>query len=394
MSRWPAGFIWGTGASSTQAEGAAPASDWLAFEREGRVPVSGDGNGFGTRYAEDFALFASLGLTHHRLSIEWARLEPERGRHDPAAIAHYRTVLQAAWDAGITPWVCLHHFTLPKWFSDAGGFNVESHRTHEWAAHVDFMAETFGDLAGGWKPVNETNYYPLVAAGMAGVPIDDIGFFTASSHLMSAEAAKRLKQTGKPVASVYGLATAEAHDDEPETRDAVRRHFATHWDSWIGLVRDGVLRVEGCDPVERPDLVGCYDIVGFSYYAAMGFRNGRATRHPPGAPKSQSGYAIWAEGLARVFERLRAELPDAPILVSELGIGTDDDEERASYLEATIDYAADALRAGTDLRGIFHWTGVDNYEWTNSDKVRFGIIDRDRKIKGRSATVLKQAAAS
>ena len=78
-------------------------------------------------------------------------------------------MLQAAWDAGVTPWICLHHFTLPKWFSDAGGFTVESHRTNEWARHVDFMAETFGDLAGGWKPVNETNYYPLIAMGIAGV---------------------------------------------------------------------------------------------------------------------------------------------------------------------------------------------------------------------------------
>ena len=64
---FPEVFWWGTGASSTQAEGAAPASDWYALEREGRVPPSGDGNGFGTRYAEDFALYAGHGLAHHRL---------------------------------------------------------------------------------------------------------------------------------------------------------------------------------------------------------------------------------------------------------------------------------------------------------------------------------------
>ena len=392
MGRWPEGFMWGTGASSTQAEGAAPASDWLAFEREGRVPVSGDGNGFGARYAEDFALFASLGLTHHRLSIEWARVEPEPGVHDPAAVEHYRNMLQAAWDAGVTPWICLHHFTLPKWFSDVGGFNVESHRTNEWARHVDFMAETFGDLAGGWKPVNETNYYPLVVSGMAGVQVADRDFFTEQAHLMTAEAAVRLKQTGKPVASVYGLATGEAHDDADATVEAVRSHYATHWDSWIGLFRDGVLHIGGREPVERPDLAGCYDIIGFSYYAAMGFKDGRMTRHPQGAAKSQSGYAIWPDGLGRVFDRLHLELPGTPVLVSELGIGTDDDDERAAYLEATIDIAHDAIGRGTDLRGIFHWTGVDNYEWTNSDKVRFGIIDRDRKIKGRSAQVLKNEA--
>ena len=90
---FPDSFWWGTGASSTQAEGAAPASDWLAWERAGKAPPSGDGNGFGTRYAEDFALLAAHGLNHHRLSIDWARIEPEPGRRDTAAVEHYTEVL-------------------------------------------------------------------------------------------------------------------------------------------------------------------------------------------------------------------------------------------------------------------------------------------------------------
>src|SRR5262245_16442249 len=141
--RWPNGFMWGTGASSTQCEGAAPASDWWAWERSGRAPLSGDGNGFATRYEQDFALLADLGLTHHRLAIEWARTEPEAGVHDRDAIQHYRDVLTAARAAAITPWVCLHHFTLPRWFADAGGFLNERNRTEVWRRHVDFIADTF-----------------------------------------------------------------------------------------------------------------------------------------------------------------------------------------------------------------------------------------------------------
>ena len=104
--------MWGTGASSTQCEGAASTSDWWEWERRGKAPLSGEGNGFAERFAEDFESLCRLGLTHHRLSIEWARVEPEEGRHDPEAIAHYRDVLRAASAAGVTPWVCLHHFTL------------------------------------------------------------------------------------------------------------------------------------------------------------------------------------------------------------------------------------------------------------------------------------------
>ena len=89
----PSDFWWGTAASATQAEGAAPASDWYASERAGRVPPSGEGNGFGTRFAEDFELYAQYGLTHHRLGIDWARIEPEEGRRDDLAIEHYREIL-------------------------------------------------------------------------------------------------------------------------------------------------------------------------------------------------------------------------------------------------------------------------------------------------------------
>ena len=92
-------------------------------------PDLGAGNGFATRYAEDFALLADLGLTHHRLSIDWARIEPEEGRRDEAAVQHYRAVLTAARDAGIEPWVTLHHFVLPRWVADvADSSRTEPHR--------------------------------------------------------------------------------------------------------------------------------------------------------------------------------------------------------------------------------------------------------------------------
>ena len=89
-------FIWGTNSSSTQVEGAAPQGDWFDWEAQGNAPRSGDGNGFKTRYAEDFSLYASFGLSRHRLSIDWARIEPSEGRRDGAEIEH------AAADEGAT----------------------------------------------------------------------------------------------------------------------------------------------------------------------------------------------------------------------------------------------------------------------------------------------------
>jgi beta-glucosidase len=314
--------MWGTAASSTQTEGAAPASDWWQWERDGHAPISGDGNGFAERYAADFAMLAGLGLDHHRLTIEWARIEPEQGVRDPAAVEHYRSMLTAALDSGIKPWVCLHHFTLPRWFASEGGFlNGRNLSTH-WARHVDFIAEAFGDLVAGWKPVNETNYYPLAAYRGRGWPpgVDDpVAWMTATEnmHLATADAAVRLKQTGKPVASVFGLSTVELLDDAAASmtfRDFV---YAFNWTAGCDLFREGIIRLPGREPIVRPDLAGSFDMIGFSYYSALGVRDGGLAAYPEGAPMSPLGYAIWPDGLGLVLERLHRELPGTPLLIAE-----------------------------------------------------------------------------
>jgi beta-glucosidase len=390
--RWPEGFLWGTGASSTQCEGAAPASDWWGWEQAGRVPASGSGNGFAARYDEDFALLADLGLTHHRLSLEWASLEPEEGVHDEAAADHYRAILASATSHGIAPWVCLHHFTLPQWFLDRGGFLVEANRTGAWARHVEFVAETFGPLVAGWQPVNETNYYSRAAYGGRGWPPGhhdraEVAMVEESIQLAAAEAAVRLRQTGRPVSSIFGLSAIVTQDDDPASATLAQRLFDTYWAPGLGLFRDGVLEVRGRDVVERPDLAGAFDMIGFSYYAAMGVSAGQLSIHPPDAPVSPLGYGIWADGVGVVLDRLHQLLPDTPLLVAEYGIGTDDDAVRSAYLERGLEVVHDAISRGIDVRGLFHWTAVDNYEWLHGFDVAFGIIDRDRNVRN-SARIL------
>jgi beta-glucosidase len=392
---WPDGFWWGTGASATQCEGASPASDYLRWEQAGRVPASGDGSGFTERYAEDFALYALLGLTHHRLGIDWARIEPEQGRRDPVAVAFYRDVLQAARDAGLHPWVCLLHFTVPQWFAEAGDFVVAENLT-AWADHVAFVADTFGDLVDGWQPVNEMNIYPILKFRGLGFPPghddrDEAAAVMENLHLGTAEAAVRLRDTGAPVASIFSLFPAIAQDEAPATVERVERETQLMWDPGLGLFADGVLRVPGREPVERPDLAGSFDLLGFSYYGAFGIRDGEMAVHPPGAERSPLGYGIWADGLGIVLERLHERAPETPLLVAEYGIGTGDDELRAQYLRDGLRITQEALAKGIDVRGFFCWTGVDNYEWLFGYDVKFGIIDADRNVRP-SAHVLRAEA--
>ena len=103
------------------------------------------------------------------------------------------------------------------------------------------------------------------------------------------------------------------------------------------------------------------------------------------------GYAPWSDGLGVVLQRLAETHPDRPLLVSECGIGTTDDAERQTFLRACLDEVARAIADGIDVRGFFHWTAVDNYEWLHGYDVPFGLFDRDRKAR-ESAEVLAEEA--
>ena len=364
-------FFWGTGASSNQCEGAAPASDWARWERIGRAPASGDGNGFGRLYADDFALLASYGLTHHRLSIEWARIEPRQGERDDDAIEHYRRVLNAAHDAGVKPWVCLHHFTLPGWFGDdLGGFLDEKAAGYWWPRHVDFIAETFGDLVFGWKPMNEPVAYALAGFLSGQFPpgrtdANDFRKVVRNLHNANAHAARLLRGTGAPVATIHNLSPIYAADSTPESRARASRVEEVMWHSWSAA-----------------ELLEPFDLIGFSYYSAFAVAaDGRFENYPADAKAGPMGYAPWSAGLGEVLHRLAEEHPNTPILIDECGIGTEDDEWRATYLRECLDEVDRALSDGIDLRGFFHWTAVDNYEWLHGYTVPFGLIDRDRNVR-------------
>src|SRR5439155_23629865 len=88
---------------------------------------------------------------------------------------------------------------------------------------------------------------------------------------------------------------------------------------------------------------------------------------------------------------LRRVLPGRPLLVAENGIGTADDGARAAYLQRGVEVVHDGLARGVDVRGLFHWTAVDNYEWLHGYDVVFGIFDRDRQVRP-SAQILGREA--
>ena len=196
---------WGTAAAATQCEGAAPRSDWAGWEAEGRAPASRDGNGFRTRYADDLALLADHGVRHHRLTIEWARLEPWPGRWDDDEVAHLRRVLGAARAVGVAPWACLLHGSAPGWFTDDQRGWLDDKAVLTWARHVDRVAEAVGDLVAGWVPIHEPALAARLGYGEGTFPPgrrkdDDQRDARAALLAAEAEAARLLRSGRAPVA--------------------------------------------------------------------------------------------------------------------------------------------------------------------------------------------------
>jgi beta-glucosidase/6-phospho-beta-glucosidase/beta-galactosidase len=210
---------WGTAAAATQCEGAAPRADWAGWEAEGRAPASRDGNGFRTRYADDFALLADHGITHHRLTVEWARLEPEPGRWDEDEAAHLRRVLATAREAGVEVWACLLHGSAPGWFSDdQRGWLDDKAASLTWPRHVDRVAEAIGDLVAGWVPVHEPDLAARLGYGDGTFPPgrrSEEGHHDALAALRAAEAeAARLLRSGPhPVGVSWRPGDDADHDD-------------------------------------------------------------------------------------------------------------------------------------------------------------------------------------
>jgi beta-glucosidase len=200
-------------------------------------------------------------------------------------------------------------------------------------------------------------------------------------QLATAEAAVRLKSTGAPVSSIFGLSTLEILDDEPESHNFADRFYASNWNAGLDLFRSGSFQIADREPIVRPDLIGSFDIIGFSYYCAFGVRNGQLVPFPENISTSALGYSIWAEGLIHVLDRLHREIPRVPLLIAEYGIGTSDDEVRANYLREGLQIVKEALNREINIKGFFHWTAVDNYEWLHGFDLQFGIIDGNRHVK-------------
>ena len=374
MADFPAGFLWGSSTAAHQVEGGNTNSDWWAWEHAdggtAKEP-SGDAIDHWNRYEADFALLASLGQNAHRFSVEWARIEPAENEFSSAALGHYRRVLESLHRHGLTPFVTLHHFTLPRWFAERGGWLADD-ALDVFARYADRVLRELGELMTYIGTINEpqilaSNGY-LTGEFPPGFQDLDrarrVNLVLADAHLCAVEAVRAASprsQVGPclQLSPVHPLRPGDADDLAVVAR--VKGFLVdTHLDSLRAASDPG-------------------DFIGLQYYTRgiVDAASAAMSAPPPeDAELSQIGQEVYPAGLGEVLADLKHL--GLPVLITENGIATTDDVQRQRYILAHLREIKNALEQGVDVRGYLHWSAFDNYEW-GSYEPRFGLIGIDRE---------------
>lgn len=411
---FPPGFLWGAATAAHQVEGGNTASDFWALENMPGTffaEPSGAACDHYRLYRQDIALLAELGLTSYRFSIEWARVEPEDGEFSADAIAHYRDVLQACHDHGITPMVTLHHFTSPRWLMRLGGWEYEG-TPERFAAYTRRVMAELGSLIPYACTINEANIGPVIRGLMA----PPAGPESAGAVSAGDQSAQAPVGVGDAIASLLdaGLdAGAEALGVAPGT---LHIFLFTASEAGIAVVRQAhVAAREAIRAVSPQTKVGITlaltdyqalpggeqaadrlwgeqvsdflpamegdDFLGVQNYTRALVSADGVQPARPGAELTQMGYEYYPRALQGVLRRAAAT--GLPLIVTENGVATADDARRADFIRDALEGVGKCLADGIDVRGYYYWSALDNFEWMLGYHPTFGLIAVDRATQRR-----------
>lgn len=415
---FPNDFVFGAATSALQIEGSpladgAGPSAWHTFCQEpGRI-ANGDKAEIACdhyhRFKSDIALMQSLGLEAYRFSIAWGRILPEgRGRINPKGIAYYQRLLEALDQAGIIPFVTLHHWDLPLALMERGGF-VHPDSAHWFSDYAETVFRHLGDSVQHWCTFNEPwvmvhmgfmegSHPPaLIAPEKARLATHNI----LRAHGLGVQAF-RATSRGK-IGIVVNLEPKYPASDSPEDLEATRRS-----DAWmnrqfldplfLGVYPEelsSIFKSAGSQfPENDMKLISTpMDFLGINYYSRAVVRHapqnalfGFESVHQAKSEHTAMGWEVFPQGLYDCLKATQNRYGDIPIYLTENGAAFEDspvtkgrifDPRRIHYLRTHLASAFKALEAGVPLKGYFAWSLLDNFEWTFGFAKRFGLIHVD-----------------
>ncbi|WP_104107809.1 GH1 family beta-glucosidase [Nocardioides sp. 616] len=387
------------------------------------------------RMPADVAMMSELGLGSYRFSVAWPRVRPDGGPVNPAGLAFYDRLVDELLGHGIAPWLTLYHWDLPQALEDAGGWTNRD-TAHRFADYALSVHDVLGDRVPTWTTLNEPFCVALLgyAAGHhAPGRQDGVAGLVAAHHLLLGHGlvvdALRGRGGDERLGVSLNFTVADPHDPaDPVDVDAARRVDALHnrlfldpitrghypedllgdtghlrWQGrpWTDVVHDGDLAL-----VSTP-----LDLLGVNFYhgnAVSGHQHSdvmardadkpaRVALSPfvgsefvtfpsRDLPVTDMGWEVQPDGLHRLLVRLHTEHPELPLYLTETGAAYPDvagpdgrvhDVDRIAFLHAYLSGVQRALADGVDVRGFFHWSLMDNFEWAFGYAKRFGLVHVD-----------------
>ncbi len=376
--KFPKNFLFGATTSSYQIEGGNFNCDWAEFEKAHNLEQCGQACNSYNLYEKDFDLAKEMNHNAHRFSIEWSRINPKEGVFDEKEIEHYRKVIRALKTRGIKPFVTLHHFTIPIWFSKKGGWKNKK-ASQYFAEYAEYVLKELGNEAEFWMTINE----PLVQISCGTIaaiwPPGKRNLLSATrmfiqmvkAHKKTFEIAKTINPKLK-----IGIVKNNFHYDYRTTKNPLKIIGA-----YFSRLIWNVLFLKFI--YKKSDFIG----LNHYNYIDLGKKFDKLdelhlTKKSPNKIVSDIGWEVHPPSIYHCLKELKKY--NLPIYITENGIADARDKYRKKIIHGYLENVLKAIDEGVNVQGYFYWSLLDNFEWAEGFKMRFGLIEIDYKTQKRT----------
>jgi beta-glucosidase len=417
-------FAWGVATAAYQIEGGATAdgrgvSIWDVFShRRGKIKDKSTGDvtcDFFHRYPQDLELLKKLNFSDFRFSISWSRILPEgTGAVNAKGVDFYNRIIDKCLELNITPWINLYHWDLPQALEDKGGWS--NREIIEWFSEfAGVCADKFGDRVKNWLVINEPVSFTTFGylTGLHAPGHRSVHRFLAAIHhtaMCQAEGGRvlRAKMPEARIGTAFSCSQVVPLKDKPSHQRAVKRidvmvnRLFVEPAMGMGYPMADLPFLKKMEkyilPGDEEKLKFEFDFIGLQNYFRVIGRPGLIPYVWAGYVKPDDADAeftamdweVYPEGIYQCIKNF-AKYPVKEIVISETGAAFNDvvndgkihDSQRIKFLQQYLQNVLKAKNEGVNVTGFFVWTFIDNFEWAEGCRPRFGLVYNDFETQER-----------
>ncbi len=363
-NKFPKGFLWGVAYSSFQVEGGIKNNNWWRWAEIGKTKEKvGKACDSWNRYDEDHKLAQDLGCGGFRLSLEWSRIELNEGEFSQEALDHYKKILKNIKKRGMKRIVTLWHWGLPLWFVDNYGWHKKE-SVEFFGRYCQKVVDELGEEIDIFITMNEPTI-SLNKGYLVGVfppgKINPWSFFQARKNMIEAhKKCYNLIKKFLPELSVGITQFCNTFESQRILKKLIEKFQDFYNWGFIKSDKD------------------YYDFIGIDYYATF-----ETKIFPPAFRRKTTknrwtdiGWGIYPQGIYDICIQAKEKF-QKPIYIFENGLADSEDKYRGDFIEEHLEYLKKAIDQGADVRGYFHWSLLDNFEWNLGYGPKFGLCEVD-----------------